>query len=221
MHNTLWIIIRTGQEILFGSRHDYSRHIHRLLVRQGGVYHYQPFARTRIATLSLFPYRSAIIHDSIWQMKFKNQQHYCQLYGSLLGETLTELLSEIGPIYHFIDPIVVAVPSHVKTIRKRGYSVTDLLVRETVKRTPLNGLVYAPCLLSKVKHIPRQSMISNRKERLSNPKRAFVVTKPTLVKNKNIILVDDVYTTGATLNECTTILRQAGAKRVLRITLAH
>ncbi len=79
--------------------------------------------------------------------------------------------------------------------------------------------------------IERQALIRNRwtkpqtgldrKERIENIKKAFTVKDASIIKEKNILLVDDVYTTGATANECAKVLINGGAKKVDVLTLAR
>ena len=217
---SLWIIVDECSAILFGPRVDYGPQI-RLHLLKSGFFHYTPFLKSDIGTISLFSYRTHCIHTSIWQMKFKNRRLYAELFGELVADSLIDLLSEITPLYDFTDPILCVVPSHKKTNRKRGYQPTDLIARSCIRHGLSQWATYIPRLIIKHRHIPRQSHIKQRNQRLLNPKNAFLITEPSVVKNSNIILLDDVFTTGATLNECTKMLRQFGARRILRVTIAH
>ena len=74
--------------------------------------------------------------------------------------------------------------------------------------------------LVKVKRNPSQTRLT-REERLKNVKNVYKVRDPQILKDKSIRLLDDVFTTGATLNECAKVLKKAGARRVEGITLAR
>jgi len=71
-----------------------------------------------------------------------------------------------------------------------------------------------------VKRNPSQTHLT-RKERLKNVKNVYKVKNPQILKNKRVLLIDDVFTTGATLNECARVLKKAGVRRVEGITLAR
>ncbi len=73
----------------------------------------------------------------------------------------------------------------------------------------------------KKRHTKAQSKTKSRKERLVNVKNSFVVRKAEKIKGKNIIIFDDVTTTGATLKEAKKVLKKAGAKKVYFMTMAH
>ena len=75
--------------------------------------------------------------------------------------------------------------------------------------------------LIKVKHTKPQSLMKNKIERLKNQKNAFKLRREEKILNKNIILFDDIYTTGATVNEIKNLLLKSGAKNVKIIVLAH
>jgi len=66
-----------------------------------------------------------------------------------------------------------------------------------------------------------QAQIENRQKRIKNIIGSFAVKNKDIIKNRNIILIDDVTTTGATLNEAKKVLREAGAKKIIAFTIAH
>jgi len=82
------------------------------------------------------------------------------------------------------------------------------------------GLVLDSAILVKVRNTPPQTELS-RSERLLNARGAMKVISPEKVKNATLILLDDVKTTGATLDEAASLLKEAGAKRIWAVTVAH
>lgn len=120
--------------------------------------------------------------------------------------------------------LIVPVPLYPKKQRMRGFNQSFLLVRDWPDWAALNPEA-TPIRLEKTVLLrnrwtePQTGL--GRKQRLSNIKNAFSVEKPLKVKNKNILLVDDVYTTGATVNECAKVLLRAGTSRVDVLTLAR
>jgi ComF family protein len=115
--------------------------------------------------------------------------------------------------------IIIPVPLHNKRLRERRFNQSALLAQEIAKRS---GKAYLPDLLQRTRHtIPQQGL--NYKERGKNVHGAFGVNKDHLqtLKGKAILLIDDVFTSGATLNECARVMKKAGAAAVNVLTVAR
>jgi ComF family protein len=121
--------------------------------------------------------------------------------------------------------LIVPIPLHKKKFRRRGFNTSFLLVKEwPCISNALYGalpviLITEDVLVRKRWTDPQTGL--GRKERLQNIKNAFGVSDSSKVKGKKILLVDDVYTTGATVNECAKVLLRSGAARVDVLTLAR
>ena len=113
--------------------------------------------------------------------------------------------------------LLVPVPLHIKRLRERGFNQAYLLVMRWAKR---DGVCCDGRLLRRVRWTEPQTTM-NRKDRRKNVKGAFAVNRPEAVRGKRIVLVDDVYTTGSTVNECAKVLKKAGAEEVDVLTLAR
>jgi ComF family protein len=113
--------------------------------------------------------------------------------------------------------VMVPVPLHIRRLRQRGFNQALLMVRELNKRM---GIPYEERALAKIKDTPVQIALKKR-ERRKNLKGAFQVRDQETIQGKSIVLVDDVYTTGATVNECSRTLLAAGAKQVTVLTVAR
>lgn len=118
------------------------------------------------------------------------------------------------PELHGADA-VVPVPTHEKRRAERGFNQSEALAEELAK---LCGLPCRPQLLKKIKATGQQARM-NRRDRQKNLANAFASTPD--VKGMNLLLIDDICTTGATLEECAKALKQQGAKRVRALTLAR
>jgi ComF family protein len=121
--------------------------------------------------------------------------------------------------------LIVPIPLHSRKFRSRGFNPSFLLVKEwNFYIKALNGgipvIPVAEDVLIKKRWTEPQTGLG-RKERLQNIKNAFDVSDSSKVKGKKILLVDDVYTTGATANECAKVLMRAGAACVDVLTLAR
>ena len=112
---------------------------------------------------------------------------------------------------------IMPVPLYWQRLMKRKYNQSALL---TVKLSKITGKPYLLNTLLRIKKTQSQGH-KTREERIKNIQNAFCVHHAEKIKGKTIVLIDDVYTTGATLNECAKVLRQAGAKRVEALVLAR
>lgn len=112
--------------------------------------------------------------------------------------------------------MVIPIPLSPRQLKARSFNQAQLLAQVLRKNL---GLPEGKDLLLKVKETKEQVKLS-RAERLSNLQGAFVVSQPEVLKDKRVLLVDDVYTTGATAGECTLSLLAAGAREVLVATVA-
>lgn len=136
-----------------------------------------------------------------------------------LGKPLGELMA-VGCALSFqgysLD-IVVPVPLHPKRLRWRGFNQALVLARVVGRRwrVPVD-----PFILARSRETPPQTQLSEE-ERRKNVRGAFSVNPRKTVKGKSALLVDDVYTSGATVNECSRVLRRAGARDVYVLTLAR
>ena len=93
-----------------------------------------------------------------------------------------------------------------------------MLVAKEISRQA--GIKYLSDALIKIKDTNVQSTL-NKQKRLNNVKNAFKVQKQDIIKGKKIIILDDIYTTGSTVNECSKVLKQAGAKEIFVIIIAR
>ncbi len=112
---------------------------------------------------------------------------------------------------------VAPVPLHFNKMKERGFDQAFLIARQVAKtlKLPLEG-----GMLRRVKATEPQATMT-RTERARNIKGAFEVNRPELVSGKNILLIDDVFTTGATVNEAAKTLKKNGAGKVYVFTLGR
>lgn len=114
-------------------------------------------------------------------------------------------------------PLLIPVPLTPKRLKARGYNQAELLAKEISART---GIPVETSAIARIKQTEKQQDMT-AKQRAENLKNAFSVLNKSLVEGKTILLIDDVLTTGATVNECSRMLKKAGAKRVYAITIAN
>ncbi len=111
--------------------------------------------------------------------------------------------------------VIIPVPIHFWKRLKRKYNQAELLAREL---SVMSGVPYKPNLLHKIKVTKPQEGL-NRKQRLKNLAGSFGMSEN--MYERNVVLIDDVFTTGATANECAKVLKKHGAKNVTVVTLAR
>lgn len=143
-------------------------------------------------------------------------------YGrfSVLGRHLgrlavARLLAEPGML-DGVD-LVVPVPLYRKRRRERGFNQSAVLSREISRAI---GLMLLEKCLVRVKDAPPQASLEAG-AREKNVRGVYAVRKPGLIEGRTILLVDDVFTTGATIGECSRVLHAAGAGEVRAVTLAQ
>ena len=156
---------------------------------------------------SAYPY-VAPLHDAIRLFKYEKKVALAHALGRLLDVTA-------WPFPAF--DLVIPVPLHPSRLREREYNQSLLLADHLGRRL---GLTVACHNLARVRRTPPQTELT-RAARLRNLTRAFAVRRTSEIARKRILLVDDVFTTGATVNECAKALRQAGASGVYVATLAR
>ncbi len=116
-----------------------------------------------------------------------------------------------------IPDLILPVPLYAQRLRERKFNQATLIARACFRS---DREKIKPDILVRHRATPTQTGLTGAARR-KNLSRAFSVRKPEQIKNKNILLVDDVFTTGSTVNECAKILRKAGAKRIEVFTVAR
>ncbi len=143
-------------------------------------------------------YRQPSIQNLIWRLKYDSVKAMSEPLALLLADFfLGRDLSDF-----FANAVVVPVPLHRRRQRLRGFNQAAILAQEFAGRL---GLEYLP-ILERLKNNRRQTELP-REERLQNVQNLFRVQAVPSLGERKIILLDDVATTGATLNECAKVLR--------------
>ena len=158
---------------------------------------------------------SAVFQDTIKHLihKFKYQgKDFLNPYlSSLLINTFRS-----EPVFRLAD-VIIPVPMHWMKEFARGYNQSELLAKEVSRKLSIRFLPY---VLIKSRLRKPQTRLKKEDRRL-NAEGSYKVLDKDKVKNKTVILVDDVCTTSSTINECARVLKDAGAKKVFGLTIAH
>jgi ComF family protein len=151
------------------------------------------------------------LQEAIHRWKYEGKTHLTPFFAEWMAEGLNR----------YWEPdsfdLLIPVPLHPQRLRQRGFNQALLLVKELSRQT---GLPYQKRILQKKKStIPQVNLSGAERER--GVKGTFHVIGKEELLGKTVLLIDDVYTTGATVNECSKVLLKGGVERVDVLTLAH
>lgn len=151
------------------------------------------------------------LQEAIHRWKYEGKTYLTPFFADWMAEGLNRHW-EPGSL-----DLLIPVPLHTRRLRERGFNQSLLLVRELSCRT---GIPYRKSILQKKKSTIPQVNLSGV-EREKELRGTFHVIGKEELSGLSVLLIDDVYTTGATVNECSKVLLREGAKRVDVLTLAH
>jgi ComF family protein len=157
------------------------------------------------------------LRDLIHVLKFQQVRPAAAVLGRMLAETIANLeqAMPVGAI------VVVPVPLHTHKQAQRGFNQAEMIARSALKQLS-RPKRFELCTGVLLRRRETGSQIGlTRHQRRENLRGAFAVSDPTRLLNRDVLLVDDVYTTGTTASECARVLRHAGAARVWVATVAR
>lgn len=161
-------------------------------------------------TRSLGPYAPPFM-TLVHELKYQGRKKL----APLLGDALTSLMMTDGLLKH--ADLLVPIPLHPARMRERGYNQSELLAKRV---SQLTGIAISGAL-RRVKNTKTQARIVDEAARTRNLKGAFAVRPDAALHDKQVILIDDVTTTGATLNAAAQVLKQAGVGAVYALVVAQ
>lgn len=158
----------------------------------------------------IFKYEG-IIRESILKYKFEEK--------SYLYKTFVNFLLKNDKVFENIKnyDTIIPVPISNKRYKKRGYNQSWLLAMELSKL--MNLTLITNCLF-KAKDVIEQSKLT-KEQRVENIKDVYFLTNESKIENRKILLLDDIYTTGSTVNECCRMIKKANPKKIGVLVLAR
>ena len=158
----------------------------------------------------IFLYKDKI-RDLILDYKFRDKAYLYKIFSEIIikNEKICRILKSYD--------IIIPVPIHKKRKTERGYNQSELIAREISLRT--KSITFENKVMKKKINNKKQSSLV-KEDRTKNVQNVYEIINSEKIKNKKIILFDDIYTTGSTVNEISKILKQKGARKVLVLTLA-
>ena len=154
-------------------------------------------------------YYEGALRESFLRFKFGGAAHYAAVYGAWMAHTIEDKLA--GRF-----DTLTWVPVSRRRRRSRGYDQSELLCREIAKRLGLEPVR----LLRKTRNPPAQSTMADPAGRRANVSGAYEPERAARLDGRRVLLIDDIVTTGATLAECSRVLRTAGASDVVYAAFA-
>ncbi len=159
--------------------------------------------------MAVFPY-SPMIRKYILEYKFQEKAYLCDVFVNFIIKN-QKLFKKIQSY-----DIIIPVPISKKRDKERGYNQSLLIANKLAKKTKLN--LVTNCIY-KIKHTTAQSKL-NHDEREKNVQNVYAIKNQQILKNKKILLLDDIYTTGNTVNACSKVLLEGEPKTVGVFVLA-
>jgi ComF family protein len=162
------------------------------------------------------------LRDLIHLLKFQQVRPASAILGHMLAETIANLEHAMPVGTLFSSKIaVVPVPLHARKQAQRGFNQAEMIARDALKELS-RPKRFDLCMGILLRRRETGSQIGlTRHQRRENMRGAFAVSDPTRILNRNVLLIDDVYTTGTTASECARVLRRAGAATVWVATVAR
>ena len=146
----------------------------------------------------------------VYQLKYHNHRAIASVIGGLLGNFLRDNTIPADA--------VIPVPLHPRRERQRGYNQSSLLAWEIGRR---QGIPVIDKVVARVKDSPPQASSAGVEERSRNVQDAFVVIDRGIIEGRKVVVIDDVCTTGSTLDACASALKASGAESVWGLTIAR
>jgi len=157
-------------------------------------------------------YDDLILQNLIQAFKYKSVKSL----APVLTDLMLQYISHLSLVISHLSFIVVPVPLYPRRERERGFNQAKLIAKNLVENL---NLEFCDALL-RVKTTKPQAKTKDSEERAKNVDGCFKIIHSELVEEKNIILIDDVFTSGATMNEAVKVLKQNGAKKILALVIA-
>lgn len=149
------------------------------------------------------------VNTSIYQFKYHNQRVFGSYYAKEILKQHEKLIRSWNP------NLIIPIPLHKKRRRKRGYNQAEILARE------LGNLLAIPVdtdVLQRIRYTDPQKMLDHKKRR-RNLQRAFAVKK-SMENVRSVVLIDDIYTTGSTIDAAAKALKERGVLKVYFLTIS-
>lgn len=158
------------------------------------------------------------IQKLIHALKYDNKKYVSALFGKIMANYFLH----ISENYHLpLDaPVIIPMPTSKKHLRQRGYNQAQCIAEEFITHYTKKELQLSTRVLIKTRATKSQTECITVKERKENVRGSFSIINGEILNNKDVIIIDDVHTTGATLQEVSVLLKKYGARNILALVFA-
>ena len=157
-------------------------------------------------------YEDPVLQNIIYYFKYQSFENL----APILGEILIKYLNSLNSQFSILNFLVVPIPLHRLREKERGFNQAKLLAKIIADRFDLTLAEK----LKRIKNNEPQAKLKDHNIRIKNIANCFKTESPEFFEGKNVLLIDDVFTSGATMSEAVKILKESGAKRIIALVLA-
>lgn len=175
----------------------------------------KPFAVKKEGVTALYPYEHPIIKELLWAFKYRGIKNAAKIFSTLLYNEIP--WGSFAPENEKI--VLIPIPSSKKSMFLRGYNHISLIARSLLSKNSVRFEVKE--ILYRARSAKKQTNFKERNERLKNMDGAFTITKPGQVEGKHIVILDDIITTGSTINEARRVLEIAMPASIHIVAIAY
>lgn len=165
---------------------------------------------------ALFAYRDPHIRAAVKSLKYDGNTHVAEWFAEEARDVIVGIIGQS----HFFKPLLIPIPITFSRYLERGYNQSALIARALVALFP-NDIDHDETCLIRNEFSQSQTKARTRAERAKNIQGAFEVTLTERIVGRDILIIDDVITTGSTIREATRVLLAAGARSVGCFAVAH
>ncbi len=173
-----------------------------------------------IQCIAPFIFSDKLIHNAVYAAKYHSNERAAQLLGEILAPFVSEVIAEKNMFQEFLEPILIPIPLHEKKMYERGFNQSERIARSLCESLYDFPMTLVQNVLVRKKETSSQTK-QTKAERHKNMHNAFTVRDFSQIQGKDILLLDDVVTTGATLTSAKSTLQKAGARNILCVAVAH
>ncbi len=181
-----------------------------------GTQWYVPLKYPCIAPLA---YKATIVRDAVHAAKYHSHARASELLAQAIASSVAEDVADRQAFGTYTAPYITAVPLHPEREKERGFNQSERIARALAEAMGMHD-AYRETLV-RSRNTEHQARSQSKAARIRNMQGAFCIAENAVVRGKDILLVDDVVTTGATMGAARSVLIKAGARNVLCIAVAH
>ncbi len=176
--------------------------------------------KTLVPCFAPLPFSHKMVRHAIHALKYYRYEKACTLFARAMAIPFCEEIAEKRMFGTFTQPILIPLPLHAKKLHERGFNQTFLIAQALLQELQDTSISLSQTALTRVRASSSQTKTKGPQERLAHVQGAFFAQRKEVL-GKDVIILDDVITTGATLKSASETLKEAGARSVWCIAVAQ